>query len=71
MTGSISILLLFHLECFQKMTTVCLTILNKKGRVLFLFSFQSNLGVLYLLKYECSNDRKSVKKKKFYIPQFH
>lgn len=23
-------------------------------------SFQSNLGVLYLLKYECSNDRKYV-----------
>lgn len=49
------------------MTTVCLTILMKRISVLFLFSFQSNLGVLYMLKYECSNDRKYVKKNIFFI----
>lgn len=32
-------------------------------------SFQSNLEVLYLLKYECSNDRKYVRKNIFlYFP---
>lgn len=42
--------------------------------IIFIFYFQSNLGVLYMLKYECSNIRKSVKKKKrqyfFYSPDF-
>lgn len=50
------------------MTTVCLTI-KTKICVLFLFSFESNLGVSYMLQYECSNDRKSVKELFFlYFP---
>lgn len=39
--------------------------------IIFIFYFQSNLGVLYMLKYECSTIRKSVKKKNdniFFIP---
>jgi len=54
----------FNWQLLQK-NDLCFNYLNKNDKSVLLFvSFQSNLGVLYMLKYECSNDSKIFWKKK-------